>query len=269
MTPRPSTSMVRTSEVKANTTRYLIVSLTLVVLVALLTGCAAVHTSVAKRNLDVQTRMSDAVFLDPVGPDKRTIFVQVRNTSDKPNFDLEGPIKNAIRGRGYQVLDDPDAAQFKLQAQILSVSKASVTAAEAALNGGYGAPLVGIVAGATAGVATGGSSQNMAVAGVAGAIVGGLVETVVNAAVQDVFFVAITDVQISQKARAGVTGQRDLQVDASQGIGGAETTTFSEVTDEKRYRTRVMSTANKVNLKYEEAAPELNSGLTRVLAGLF
>ncbi len=253
----------------SNTTRYLAVPLILAVLLAILNGCAAVHTSVAKRNLDVQTRMSDAVFLDPVTPDKRTVFVQVRNTSDKPNFDLEGPIKNAISARGYQVIDDPDAAQFKLQAQILSVSRASVTAAEAALNGGYGALIAGIVAGATAGVATGGSTQNMAVAGVAGAVVGGLVETVVNAAVQDVFFVAITDVQISQRARAGVTGQRDLQVDASQGIDGSETTTFSEVTDEKRYRTRVMSTANKVNLKYEEAAPELNAALTRVLAGLF
>ena len=79
------------------------------------------HTSIAKRDLDVQTRMSDAVFLDPVGRDKRTIFA-------------------AVSGRGCQVLDDPDAAQFKLQAQTLSVSKASVTAAEAALNGGYGAP---------------------------------------------------------------------------------------------------------------------------------
>ena len=269
MNPQPTTSLRRSPAIQGNATRYLAVSTIITGLLIFLTGCAAVHTSVAKRNLDVQTRMSDAVFLDPVSPDKRTVFVQVRNTSDKPNFDLEGPIRNAISAKGYQVVDDPAAAQFKLQAQILSVSKASVTAAEAALNEGYGAPLVGIVAGATAGVASGGSSQNMAVAGVAGAIVGGLVETVVNAAVQDVFFVAITDVQISQKARAGVTGQRDLQVDASQGIGGAETTTFSEVTDEKRYRTRVMSTANKVNLKYEEAAPELNAGLTRVLAGLF
>ena len=253
----------------SNATRHIAVSLILAVLLAILNGCAAVHTSVAKRNLDVQTRMSDAVFLDPVSPDKRTVFVQVRNTSDKPNFDLEGPIRDAIRAKGYQVIDDPEAAQFKLQAQILSVSRASATAAEAALNGGYGAPIAGMVVGAAAGVATGGSSQNMAVAGVAGAIVGGLVETVVNAAVKDVFFVAITDVQISQKARAGVTGQLDLQVDASQGIGGAETTTFSAITDEKRYRTRVMSTANKVNLKYEEAASELNAGLTRVLAGLF
>ena len=132
---------------KGNTTRTLAASLILAAFVVALTGCAAVHTSIAKRNLDVQTRMSDAVFLDPVSPDKRTVFVQVRNTSDKPNFDLEGPIRSAISAKGYQVIDDPDAAHFKLQAQILSVSKASVTAAEAALNGGYGAPLAGMVAG--------------------------------------------------------------------------------------------------------------------------
>ena len=30
-----------------------------------------------------------------------------------------------------------------------------------------------------------------------------------------------------------------------------------------------MSTAKKVNLQYEEAAPKLNAGLTRVLVGLF
>ena len=226
-----------------------------VVLLMSLAGCGAVHTSIAKRHLDVQTRMSDAVFLDPVSPDKRTVFIQVRNTSDKPNFDIEGPIRSAISAKGYRVLDDPEAAHFKLQAQILSVSKASVTAAESALQGGYGAPLTGILVGATAGVATGGSTQNMAVAGVAGAIVGGLLETVVNAAVQDVFFVAITDVQLSQKARAGVTGQRDLEVDASQGIGGSETTTFSEVTNEKRYRTRVITEVLQSGLTIVEYAP--------------
>ena len=36
-------------------------------LLALLNGCGAVHTSIAKANLEVSTKMSDAVFLDPVG----------------------------------------------------------------------------------------------------------------------------------------------------------------------------------------------------------
>ena len=105
------------------TRRINIQLIALAALLTILSGCAAVHTSIAKRSLDVQTRMSDAVFLDPVSPDKRTVFVHVRNTSDKPNFDLEGPIRKAISARGYRVIDDPEAAQFKLQAQILSVSK--------------------------------------------------------------------------------------------------------------------------------------------------
>jgi hypothetical protein len=36
-----------------------------------------------------------------------------------------------------------------------------------------------------------------------------------------------------------------------------------------KYRTRVVSTANKVNLQYEEAAADLTNGLTRSIAGLF
>ena len=251
------------------TVRNLIVFLMLLALMVVLTGCGAVHTAVAKRHLDVQTRMSHAVFLDPVGPDKRTIFIQVRNTSDKTNFDIEGPVKAAINARGYRVVDDPEAAQFKLLAQVLSVSKASATAAETALNAGYGGPLAGLVTGAVVGGAVGGVATDSSVGVGVGAIVGGLATTIANAAVQDVLFVAITDIQLSQKAREGVTGQRDLQVDASQGIGGSEQQTFSEVTNEKRYRTRVMSTANKANLKYEEAAAELTAGLTRVLSGLF
>jgi Enterobacterial TraT complement resistance protein len=55
--------------------------------VLILSGCAAVHTSTAKKDLGVQTKMSDTVFLDPIGPDKKVVFVQVRNTSDKP-FDI-------------------------------------------------------------------------------------------------------------------------------------------------------------------------------------
>ncbi len=49
----------------------------------MLSGCSATHTAISKRNLQVQTKMSDTIFLDPVADDKRTVFVQVRNTSDQ------------------------------------------------------------------------------------------------------------------------------------------------------------------------------------------
>lgn len=102
-------------------------------------------------------------------------------------------------------MDDPDAAHFKLLAQVLSVSKTSQTAAESALNAGYGGVLSGIVGGGVVGAAMGGSREAVIGAGVGG-IVGGLVSTVANAAVKDVFYVAIMDIQISEKAGEGGPG---------------------------------------------------------------
>ncbi|MBC8674379.1 hypothetical protein H2136_20790 [Aeromonas hydrophila] len=39
-----------------------ILAITLASTLALTTGCSAVHTAVAKRNLDVQTKMSETIF---------------------------------------------------------------------------------------------------------------------------------------------------------------------------------------------------------------
>ena len=91
------------------------------------------------------------------------------------------------------------------------------------------------------GAATTGTGQGTTI----GAVAGGIAETIANAAVKDATFVAITDMQISEKAREGVVGRRDVQVDAQQGMGGSEQSTFTEETTEKRCRTRVISTANK------------------------
>ena len=169
-------------------------------LLALLNGCGAVHTSIAKANLEVSTKMSDAVFLDPVGPDQRTLFVQVRNTSDQPSFTIEPAVKAAIAGKGYRIVDDPNRATFKLQAQILSVAKTDPTSAAAALNAGYGGAIAGAVLGGTIGGAVGGT-RGLGIGAGAGGLVGGLAETVANAMVKDVLFVAITDIQISQRRR--------------------------------------------------------------------
>ena len=88
----------------------------------------------------------------------------------------------------------------------------------------------------------------------------GLVERVGNASIQDVFSVAITDVH----RRAAC--QREPQVHDTQGIGGPEPKTFCEVIHAKRYRTCVTLTPNRVNAKYDQAAPKPNAGQTRVIA---
>lgn len=235
----------------------------------LLAGCAASQTMISKRNLDVQTKMSETIFLDPVGPEQKVMYVEVRNTSDKDNFDLEGPIRDAMTKRGYRVTKDPKEAYYRLQANVLQVGKSDATAAQAALQAGYGGGLtVGAVAGAGIGAAAGGWT-GAAAGGLAGAVAGGATEFVTGSLVKDVYFTVITDIQVVEKAADGVIVRQDSQQNLAQGMGGSQQQTSSEVTKFKKYRTRVVSSANKANLDYEEAAPALTQGLTRALSGLF
>ncbi len=249
---------------KANWGRQL---LTVVALVTL-SGCAATQVALSKKDLDVQTRMSDSIFLDPVSADKMSIYVKVRNTSDKSNFDLEAPIKAAMQAKGYQVTSNPDAAHYMLLANVLSVEKSDPTAAEAALHNGYGGALAGAVAGAMIGGASHGNSGALYGAGI-GALVAGGAEVIADSMVHDVVYIVITDIELRERTKKGVAVRQDQQQDARQGIGGQRTQTSSETTNYKSYRTRIVSTANKVNLAYEEAAPYLTDGLARSLAGLF
>ena len=190
-----------------------------------LVGCAASQTMISKRNLDVQTKMSETIFLDPVGPEKKVIFVDVRNTSDKDNFDIATPIKDAIAKRGYCITQNPYEAHYRLQANVLSVAKTDPTAAQQALAGGYGGPLMSALGGAAAGAAIGGmAGGTYAAAGMgagAGALVLGGAELVTGALVKDVTFMVVTDVQVVEKAPEGVIVRQDNQQNLKQGIGGS------------------------------------------------
>jgi outer membrane lipoprotein SlyB len=231
----------------------------------MLAGCAATTTAIGERNLDVQTKMTDSIFLDPVAPDRRTVFVQVRNTSDRRDFDIEQAVKAAVESRGYSVVEDPAQAQYMLQANVLQAGWTSESAAEATFGSGFGGAVLGGAVGAAAGRAV---SRDTSVI-IAGGLLGAAAESVTSAFVQDVTYSITTDIQVSERAREGVVITERLQQNLGQGAAGSEVLSSTETTEWKRYQTRVQSTASKANLEFEEAAPELTSRLTRSIAGIF
>ena len=230
-------------------------------------GCAAIHTSVAKRNLDVQTKTSTAVFVDPVKKELRTVYVEVRSgvmEFDRNAFKQDILKEFAGNGNGYRVVDDPDAAQYHLSVYVLTMEKASPTAAEAALRQGYVGGS-GIVAGAAAGGLATGSGRGV----VGGALLGGVGETVANAFVQDVTYMLIVDVQIKEQAAKGVIVRKDTQISAKVSDAGTSTQRVSEVTTRKEYRTRIVTTANKANLDIAEAQPLMFQKTAYAMSGFF
>jgi hypothetical protein len=227
--------------------------------VSLLNGCSAIDKSIKHGTLDVQTRMSETVFLDPVADDKKTVILQIRNTSDKKDLEILSEIKMAIEDKGYKIVTDPNKAHYMIQANILQVGKSTKEDPFSSLSSGFG----GALAGGTMGALISNDSMGMGI----GALAGGLIGTVADAAVQVVNYQMITDLQISEKAdSATVTESSNAQL--RQGSSGNKSSSWSEKSKWKKYQTRIISVAKKTNLKFELALPELKRGLIQSISGL-
>lgn len=235
------------------------------IITAILVGCSATHTAINKRTLDVQTKMSSTVFLDPVTSDKHTVFLQLRNTSGKPELNLTHCMAEAIESRGYRIVSTPEEAHYLLQTNVLQVGKSDLKSAEQALNQGFGAAFSGGVVGAAVGSLGSQRSDYMVVGGLLGAAV----STVADAMVQDVVYSVVADVQLSERVGNSVMVTEKTKSKLKQGTSGIKEVTSTEKINWKRYQTRIVSTANKVNLSFEKAAPELMRGITHSIAGVF
>lgn len=238
-------------------------------LLATLGGCAATQVALSKKDLDVQARTSTAVFVDPVSREKRTIYLDVK--SGVMEFDRRA-FKQFVKEQftqfndnGYQIIDDPEAAQFQMVAYVLNLEKASPTAAQAALGQGYmgGAVLAGAAAGGLAN-----SSRPWVGAGT-GAIVGGAAEMITGSLVKDVTYMLVCDVQIQEKAKAGVIVRKDTKINTKVSDSGTSQQRVSEASDRKEYRTRIVTTANKANLKLEEAQDLMFKKTAYAMSGFF
>ena len=102
-----------------------------------------------------------------------------------------------------------------------------------------------------------------------GATVGGaLIGLAADALVKDVHYSIITDLQISERAKKGVVVLEENKASLKQGNSGYKNVSSTEETEWKRYQTRILSTANQVNMEYAEAEPELIKGLMRLISGI-
>ncbi len=203
-------------------------------------GCGAMQIALTKKDLDVQTKMSQTIFMDLENQKSRSVYVDVRDTSGK-GLSLSKTISNAIVAKGYTLSSSPSKAGYIIQINVLSCNKSDPAAIEKTLGLGYGGSVAsGILTGAMIGSATH-SGYGMATGAAIGGMAAGVGEFVADSLVKDVTYALITDVQLTEHLRRG----------------------------KKVHRTRMASMANKVNLKFEDARWQLESAMANSLAGIF
>jgi len=203
-----------------------------------LIGCAATQVGLEKKDLKVQTKMSKSIFLDLDNQIEKTAFVEFKNTSDK-DIDLIEAIKKAVRDRGYTIVDNAKQAAYIYQGNILYVGEADPAALRTAIHSGYGSTVGGAAAGGAIGYGLGGG-RGAVIGGAAGGILASATELVTGSLTKDVTYTIMTDFQLTEKTTKG----------------------------KKIHQARVASTAEQVNLEWEEAEGQLVQGLAKSLGGL-
>lgn len=225
-----------------------------------LSGCNAMGTAIKKRNLDVKTQMSETIWLEP--SDNRTVYLQIKNTSDKDMSGLQGKIASAVTAKGYQVVTSPDTAGYWIQANVLKADKMDLREAQSWLGRGYEGALTGAALGA--GITAYNSSSAGATLGVG--LASGLIGMAADAMVEDINYTMITDVQIAERTTATVT--TDNEAVLRQGTSGKKVQTSTQTGNQHKYQTRIVSNANKVNLKFPEAQPVLEDQLAKSISNI-
>ncbi|MEY0017236.1 complement resistance protein TraT [Providencia rettgeri] len=228
--------------------------------VFLLTGCGAMSTAIKKRNLDVNTQMSETIWLAP--SNQKTVYLQIKNTSDKDMSGLQSQIAKEINAKGYTVTAAPDDAYYWIQVNVLKADKMDLREAQSFLNQGYqGAALGAAIGGGIAAFNTHSTGTALGIG-----LASGLVGMAADSLVEDINYSMITDIQISEKTNTNVT---TINVAAlKQGTSGAKVQTSQEEGNRHKYQTRVVSNANKVNLKFEEAKPVLEQQLAKSISNI-
>lgn len=237
----------------------------LVLIAVLLASCAAMQVALEKKDLKVETKMSDTIFLDIENQAERTIFVDIKNTSDKA-LDIKPFVISKLLANGYKVTTSPKEAFYILQGNVLYVGQADPSALRTAVAAGYGGTFAGAVGGALIGGAAGGGSGALYGAGI-GSLVGAGAEMIAGSLVKDVTYTIVTDLMISERSKEAV--EQRVESDLAQGSGSRIRQMSQTASQRKRYTTRIASTANQVNLKLEEALPSLTEGLAKSIAGIF
>lgn len=226
----------------------------------LLSGCGAMSTAIKKRNLEVKTQMSQTIWLEPSS--QKTVYLQVRNTSDKDMSDLQTLLAQDLQAKGYTVTSSPNSAYYWIQANVLKADKMDLRDAQGLLSSGYEGAAMGAALGS--GITAYNSNSGGAILGVG--LAAGLAGMAADAMVEDTNYTMVTDLQISERSKTSVT--TDNVAALRQGTSGIKLQTSSEEGNRMKYQTRIVSNANKVNLKFEEAKPVLEAQLAKSVAGI-
>ena len=228
---------------------------------SLLPGCTAIQKWRLFGDLKVDTHLSDSIFLDPVSPEKRKIYIRINNTSGTPNISFGATLQNALQAKGYSITDDPQEATYWLQANIKYFGETDPNSLADLRSSSFGSTIEGAALGGVIGELVGGDDSTLL-----GAAIGGAASFITDMFMTKFSYTAVVDIQVSAKTTEEVR-ITDKQL-VRQGESAISRERSTSTGNRKTYRTRVISTATELNLSRDEAVEALKKSLAATLSGI-
>ena len=246
-------------------------------------GVLILFSGCLTQTLQTKSTMAQSLFVDPVSPAKRVVFIAVRNTSGHV-VNLQSKLESQLMQKGYSITQDPEEATFIIQANILHCDiKQENNAADAAI--------VGAGAGAGVGAYNHSSATATVIGGVAGAAIGGLFGKLTEGTIfqmqVDINIRQVTGTEVwaddgqrigqagvSDEKRAGFLNSFGGNVRDTQGGGKlySNSVNYNNQMYARNYiekQTTLLAEATRHNLTLDEAIPALEDKVATQISGIF
>lgn len=234
-----------------------------------------------------------SIFLDPPEVDDPAVYVRVRDSSGRGWEDLQGAVIARVEAAGFAVTRNASKAIYVLNANILIAQEVSAFELAALDETEYGQDTSRIVKTAAAGALVGGlagatleDTQTALAGAAAGALAGGILSSIddkqrqkrIAAKQQTKFYSVIVDVELRERIKSGEVRRQGSQsldfsstqlAGSSESIRGGESETFTETSEWKRHRTRILGKAKGKLIAFEDVQADFVEQLARSIAGAF
>lgn len=218
-----------------------------------LMGCSAMSTVMKKQDLVVDSKLSHSVILEPMMLSDRVVYAQVRDMSGNGlRKSFQKALEEELALEGIKVTKDPKAANLMLNATIIQAGKTTPEDANKALSAGVQSALAG---GAIAGLA----GKNFVTSAAIG-LAAGAVGFVADSLIEDTYYSFVMDVQLRERPLEGDSISNSVDNSTNKSTQVSRSQSSSTVERGKNYNwivhdSRIVSTANQINLELEEAMP--------------
>ncbi len=227
-------------------------------------GCAGLEVAMENSKVQVVSNLDNVPFFDSHPGQK--VFIDIKNFSNYKELDqINNLVIQKYQKRGFKIVNDPNMADWVVQAKIVNITKNDIPAREVKGVDSAGAAITGGGVGAMAGGMLGGNSRDVLAGALIGGILSGASSLTVDSWVKLGYLTIVTDIQVKERKRVKV----QTQITSTQKVGNVEQKyRMQGSTNWIKYRFQALTRAKKANLKWKDCRDAMVDEISRILASL-